>query len=59
MPDYKQARETLKQFAGEMLKERDLNIFDTDLTVELATEDGMILYSISIFGSVAPSLSRK
>ena len=58
MPDHKQARETLKQFAGEVLRERDLNIFNTDLTVELTTEDGMILYSISIVGAVAPSLSR-
>ncbi|QQV76549.1 hypothetical protein H5J25_13975 [Sphingomonas aliaeris] len=58
MPNHKQAGETLKQFAGEMLKERDIDVFDTDISVELTTEDGMILYSISIFGAVAPSMPR-
>lgn len=53
--DLNAARQTLKLYAGETLKEDRTDVFAHDLMIELLDKSGLLLNSISIFGS--PSLA--
>jgi hypothetical protein len=53
--DLNAARQTLKLYAGDVVKEDRTDVFAHDLMIELLDKHGLLVHSISVFGS--PSLA--